>query len=196
MKGDAMRAYRDIREHLRALEEQGLLVRVAQPINKDTEMHPLVRWQYRGGLPEDQWRAFLFEQVVDSKGRRYDMPVTVGALAGSRAIYALGFGCRLEEVEARWDAAMARPIPPVLVESGPAHEEVHTGADLEREGGGLDELPVPISTPGFDNAPYTTCSQWITKDPETGIRNVGNYRGQVKARRRLNHWDHPFQTAQ
>ncbi len=180
-----MRTYRDIREHLRVLEERGLLVRVGQPSDKDTEMHPLVRWQYRGGLPEEQWRAFLFEQVVDSKGRRYEMPVTVGALAGSRAIYALGFGCSLEEIEGRWDAAMARPIPPVLVESGPVHEEVHTGAELDREGGGLDELPVPISTPGFDNAPYTTCSQWITKDPDTGVRNVGNYRGQVKARRRM-----------
>ena len=41
-------------------------------------------------------------------------------------------------------------------------------SELDSEGGGLDELPVPISTPGFDNAPYTTCSQWITKDPDTG----------------------------
>src|SRR4030067_647944 len=68
----------------------------------------------------------------------------------------------------------------IRVDTGPVHEEVHTGADLDREGGGLDELPVPISTPGFDNAPYTTCSQWITKDPDTGGRNVGHYRGQVK----------------
>ena len=49
----------------------------------------------------------------------------------------------------------------------------------------MELLPVPVSTPGFDNAPYTTCSQWYTKDPETGIRNAGNYRGQVKARNRM-----------
>jgi 4-hydroxy-3-polyprenylbenzoate decarboxylase len=71
-----------------------------------------------------------------------------------------------------------------MVESGPVHEEIHTGDELDREGLGLDEIAVPISTPGFDNAPYFTCAQWITKDLETGIRNVGNYRAQVKGRRR------------
>ena len=50
---------------------------------------------------------------------------------------------------------------------------------------GLDGIPVPISTPGWDNAPYTTLSQYITKDPDTGVQNVGNYRGQLKTRRRL-----------
>jgi 4-hydroxy-3-polyprenylbenzoate decarboxylase len=46
-------------------------------------------------------------------------------------------------------------------------------------------LPIPISTPGWDNAPYTTLSQYITKDPETGIQNMGIYRGQVKSPTRL-----------
>jgi 4-hydroxy-3-polyprenylbenzoate decarboxylase len=41
-------------------------------------------------------------------------------------------------------------------------------------------LPIPISTPGFDNAPYLTAGCWITKDPETGVRNMGVYRGQIK----------------
>jgi len=61
------------------------------------------------------------------------------------------------------------------------------GADVEQvaEGMGLDKFPVPISTPGFDNAPYTTCSHWITKDLENGIQNIGNYRGQMKGRRRV-----------
>jgi 4-hydroxy-3-polyprenylbenzoate decarboxylase len=39
---------------------------------------------------------------------------------------------------------------------------------------------VPISTPGFDNAPYFTAGCWISKDPETGVRNMGVYRAQVK----------------
>ena len=37
-------------------------------------MHPLVRWQYRGGIPEEQRKAFLFTNVVDSTGRRYEAP--------------------------------------------------------------------------------------------------------------------------
>jgi 4-hydroxy-3-polyprenylbenzoate decarboxylase len=44
---------------------------------------------------------------------------------------------------------------------------------------------VPISTPGWDNGPYTTLSQYITKDPDSGIQNMGNYRGQVKSPTRL-----------
>ena len=82
----------DFQEHLADLEAQGLLVRIERPINKDTELHPLVRWQFLGGIPEDRRRAFLFTNVVDARGRRYDMPVAVGALASSPRIYAVGMG--------------------------------------------------------------------------------------------------------
>ena len=34
-------------------------------------MHPLVRWQYRGGIPEHRRKAFLFTNTTDAKGRRY-----------------------------------------------------------------------------------------------------------------------------
>jgi len=80
----------DFQEHLADLEAAGLLVRIDRPINKDTELHPLVRWQFIGGMPEDERRAFLFTNVVDSKGRRYDMPVVLGALAASPRIYKIG----------------------------------------------------------------------------------------------------------
>ncbi len=64
----------DLQQHLADLEAAGLLVRIDRPINKDTELIPLVRWQFIGGMPEDQRRAFLFTNVIDSKGRKYDMP--------------------------------------------------------------------------------------------------------------------------
>ncbi len=44
-------------------------------------MHPLVRWQFRGGIAEKDRKAFLFTNVIDSKGRKYDIPVLVGGLA-------------------------------------------------------------------------------------------------------------------
>ena len=78
---------------------------------------------------------------------------------------------------------MAAPIPPRIVEHPPCQEIVITGETLDRPGHGLDGLPLPISTPGWDIAPYATCSQYITKDPDTGVQNMGNYRGQVKAPR-------------
>ena len=31
-------------------------------------MHPLVRWQFRGGIAEKDRKAFLFTNIVDSKG--------------------------------------------------------------------------------------------------------------------------------
>ena len=64
-----MKKYRDLREHLKALEDEDLLQRVTRPINKDTELFPLVRWQFRGGIEEHQRKGWLFENVVDSKGK-------------------------------------------------------------------------------------------------------------------------------
>ena len=179
------RSYPDLRDHLNALEDAGLLVKVERRICKDTEMHPLVRWQFRGGIAERDRKAFLFTNVSDSKGRNYDIPVAVGVLAASREIYRLGMGCALDRINETWTRAIANPIPPRVVTSAPCHEIVIKGNDLDRPGMGLDGLPVPISTPGWDNAPYVTLSQYISKDPDTGVQNMGVYRGQVKARRRL-----------
>src|SRR5579884_3726311 len=103
------RPYPDLHEHVRALKKAGLLITVDRAINKDTEMHPLVRWQFRGGIEEKDRRAFLFTNVVDSKGRKYDIPVLVGALAANREIYRLGMGCELEEVNEVWQRALAKP---------------------------------------------------------------------------------------
>src|SRR6187402_1608473 len=100
----------DFQEHLADLEAEGLLVRVERPINKDTELHPLVRWQFLGGIPEDRRRAFLFTNVVDSTGRAYDIPVVVGALGASARIYSIGMGKPVEEIEPAWTNAIANPI--------------------------------------------------------------------------------------
>ena len=104
----------DFQSHLRKLEAAGLLLRIDRPINKDTELHPLVRWQFLGGIPEEERRAFLFTNVVDSRGRRYDIPVVVGALAASAKIYAIGMGRAVEDIGAAWMHAIANPIAPVM----------------------------------------------------------------------------------
>jgi 4-hydroxy-3-polyprenylbenzoate decarboxylase len=144
-----------------------------------------VRWQFIGGIPEDERRAFLFTHVVDSRGRRYDMPVAVGALASSPQIYALGMGKEVEEIGGTWINAIAHPIAPVAVASPPCQEVITRGDDLKRPGGGLARLPVPISTPGFDAAPYLTATLCVTRDPENGIQNMGTYRAGLKATDRL-----------
>jgi len=107
--GKRMKLAADIRQHIDNLDRAGLLVRMGREINKDTEVHPIVRWQYRGGIPEEKRKAFLFETVVDSKGKRYETPNLVGGLAGSRSIYAIGMACAPEEIPARWANALENP---------------------------------------------------------------------------------------
>jgi UbiD family decarboxylase len=46
-------------------------------------------------------------------------------------------------------------------------------------------MPIPVSTPGFDSAPTLTATNVITRDPETGIQNMGTYRAALKAPDRL-----------
>ena len=175
----------DFQAHLAKLEQRGLLLRIDRPINKDTELHPLVRWQFQGGLREDQRRAFLFTNVTDARGRAYHIPVAVGALAASPEIYSVGMGRPVEEIEAAWLNAIANPIPPVVVPTVACHATVIREEALRGAEHGLSLLPVPISTPGFDAAPYLTATLCITRDPDTGVQNMGTYRAALKASDRL-----------
>ena len=182
---DAKRGYPDLHEHLEALKQQGLLLAIDRPIDKDAELHPLVRWQFVGGVEEHERKAFLFTNVTDGRGRKYAFPVVVGALAANRAIYSIGMRAAVDEIPAKWDRAIANPIPPRIVEHAVCQEVVIEGAALQGEGNGLDRLPIPISTPGFDSAPTLTATNVITRDPETGVQNHGTYRGGLKAPDRL-----------
>src|SRR5215467_7869635 len=184
-RGAAAGPPRDFQEHLRRLEAEGLLVRIDRAIDKDSELHPLVRWQFQGGLREDERRAFLFTNVVDGSGRHDDVPVAVGALAASARIYAVGMGRPIDEIGDAWLRAIANPIAPMRVTTATCQEVVISGDAVRQPDGGLKLLPVPISTPGFDAAPYLTATLCITRDPETGVRNMGTYRAQLKATDRL-----------
>ena len=185
MKTDVRRGYPDLHEHLEALGRRGLLLTIDEIIDKDSELHPLVRWQFVGGLPESERKAFLFRNIVDGLGRKYSIPVVVGAIAANRAIYSIGMGAPVEEIQAKWDHAIAHPVAPRVVKKADCHDVVHTGAALKGEGKGLDRLPIPISTPGFDSAPTLTATNVITRDPETGVQNMGTYRAALKAPDRL-----------
>src|ERR671926_69104 len=64
-----VRGYADLHEHLDLLRSEGLLLTIDRAIDKDSELHPLVRWQYVGGVEEGARKAFLFTNVVNAQGR-------------------------------------------------------------------------------------------------------------------------------
>ena len=171
-------AYKDIREYLTALKQRGLLRVVDEPVNKDTELMPLVRWQYRA-LAENQRTGFYFTNLVGTKGEKYKGSLAVAIVGASRKVYACGLDCEIEKIAEKWEHALSNPIAPTIVESGPVQDEIHIGDSL-LEHGGLDEFPIHLSTPGFDPAPYITAGSWHTKDPETGVQNIGTYRAMIK----------------
>jgi UbiD family decarboxylase len=148
--------WRTLGDYVRGLDAAGKLVRVTAPVNKDTELHPLVRLQFRG-LEEKDRKAFLFENVADAQGRSYDIPVLLGAMAGFRRHLRIWNGMQRRGNSGALVRA-CHPLASERVDQAPCQEICISGAELEQTGCGLGRLPVPISTPGFDNAPYTTAS--------------------------------------
>jgi 4-hydroxy-3-polyprenylbenzoate decarboxylase len=137
-----------------------------------------VRWQFIGGMPEDQRRAFCsptyrLQRAANTTCRWWSARSLVAWHLRAR------HGPPVEEIGEAWMAAIAHPIPPVATNEAPCQEVVITGAALKTEG--LKALPVPVSTPGFDAAPYLTATLCVTKDPDSGVRNMGTYRVALKA---------------
>jgi 2,5-furandicarboxylate decarboxylase 1 len=68
---------------------------------------------------------------------------------------------------------MAARIPPVVVTDGPVHGNVLTGDAID-----LSKIPVAKYSPD-DGGPYITAGIIVSKDPETGIPDIGHYRFEV-----------------
>ena len=170
-------SYRDMREYLEILEERNLLKRVRKEVDKDWEISAVCRVLFTK-IPSDRRPALMFEEV---KG--FDIPVVVGILGASPGVYATALeispGKLLSEVAKKWSQAITRPIAAKLVDSGPCKENILRGEEVD-----LQRFPVPIWTVGEDPGPYLTSPYVVTKDPETGILNVGTYRAQIKGRGR------------
>lgn len=166
--------YADLREFLRKLEACGKLHRIREPVDKDWEIAAVSRIAFQS-IPEPRRPALVFENV---KG--FDSPVVLGVNGASRSIYCLALECELAEVHRKWTEAELRPIPPVLVDKGPVQENIFKGESCD-----ITRLPIPTWTVGQDPAPYITAGCVVTRDPDSGIRNVGTYRVQIKGPRKL-----------
>ncbi|MGH7570181.1 MAG: menaquinone biosynthesis decarboxylase [Gemmatimonadales bacterium] len=174
-----------------ALYAAGELVRVAHPVSVDREITEIADrcMKSPGGGP-----ALLFTRPTLQRGGPSRLPVAIN-LFGSERRMALALGVeRLDDIGARITDLLQLKVPdgllgklallPRLVEvaqfppktvSGraPSQEVVARDRDVN-----LGELPVPVCWPG-DGGPYITLAGVITRDPVSGVRNVGMYRVQV-----------------
>src|SRR5258705_654040 len=165
-------AYRDLREYVTTLEKHGKLKRVTKEVDKDWEIAAVCRQLFKK-IPPQNRPALVFENV---KG--LNIAVVAGVLGASREIYALGLQSEtVEGINRKWDHALGHPIEPRMVSAkdAPCKENILHGKDVD-----ITRLPVPTWTVGEDPAPFFTSPYLISKDPETGVRNVGTYRMQVK----------------
>ncbi len=187
-------AYDGMSAFVRALDARGHLVRVAREVDPHLEIAAVADRAMKAGGP-----ALLFERP---RGARF--PLLVNAF-GSRERMALALGGRdLEDharaieslvktrapSSARELAALASKLPdlahvPPRRASGdaPCQEVVQLGADVD-----LDALPILTCWPK-DGGPFVTLPNVITRDPDSGARNVGMYRMQkIDRRTTAMHW--------
>ena len=186
-------AYDGMAEFVTALEARGELVRVTRRVDPVLQVSAIADRFMKSGGP-----ALLFEQVGDAK-----FPLLINAY-GSRARMSLALGVDDLEEHARAIEALVhtRPsmsaaglaqlaqtlpelahVPPRRVSEARCHDVV-----LEGDAVNLDLLPILTSWPD-DGGPFLTLPNVITRDPETGARNIGMYRMQrIDRRTTAMHW--------
>ncbi len=166
-------AYDSLRTYLAALEQQGLFRWVDAEVDKDWEIATVSRMMFRA-MDEDKRVGVGFRNIKGFPGGR----VVAGVIASSKQMIASAIGAEPnpDSIHEKVIAGLEKPIAPVIVESGPCKEVKVFGDDVD-----LTKLPNPIWTPGKDAGPYMT-PLWVTKDPDTGRRNVGIRRCQIKDR--------------
>jgi len=180
------KGFQDLREFVAALEAAGELVRVKQAVSADLEITEIAD---RVSKSPDGGKALLFENVTG-----HTMPVLINAFGSYRRM-AMAMNAPDVEAAARRIAALLSvkgvpgtlkgkidllgelfdlsKVPPRVVRSGPCQEVV-----LEGDAVKLSRIPVLKCWPK-DGGPFITLPLVITKDPETGERNVGVYRMHV-----------------
>lgn len=182
----------DLREYLEWLDAQGLLARVDEPLSPILEIpHLLRRVMYAKGP------AVLFENVKGYPGWRVAGNVFPSIEAFTRV---LGVE-KLEDVGMRLTESLAS-VPPVgLREKIRRLREVKELATylprrVRRAGfkenvveeAPLDSIPAFKTWP-LDGGRYITLGLVVTRDPATGITNMGVYRVMIKdSRRAVVHW--------
>jgi len=185
--------YSDLDDFLADLDRRKLLARIAEPVSPDLEIAAVTDRACKspGGGP-----ALLFERPTG-----FDIPVASN-LYGSNERMCLALGVQtLDDLAKEIDELMTPQMPegimdaikmlpmvgrlrdlmPKTVRDAPCHEIVDRN-------GSLDSLPILKCWPE-DGGKFITFPLVFTRDPETGMRNIGTYRMQVyDGRSTAMHW--------
>src|ERR671914_3084887 len=169
----------DLRDWIALLEREGELVRIGAEVDPDLEITEITDRVVKAGGP-----ALLF---TNPKGS--DHPLLINQFGTERRMcLALGEPT-LDAVARKLEDVLEMQPPQGLVEKVKGLGKLKRLADsmpkvvskgacqevvLEPD---LDALPIQHCWPG-DPAPFITLPAVITKDPRTGVRNVGMYRMQ------------------
>lgn len=192
---------KSLQEFLRVLEDAGELVRLRRPISVVREVTEIADRCMKsvGGGP-----ALLFEQPTLADGAVSAFPAGINLFGSSRRIcLALGvddldaIGDRIThlltfKMPGGWReklallpklAELSRFPPRTVAGKPPCQEVVLRGEEVD-----VERLPNLTCWPD-DGGAYITLPQVITRDPSSGVRNVGMYRIQVLGRDLLAmHW--------
>ena len=185
-------AYKDLREFIRKLEKEGELKRITAEIDPVLEITEITDRVTRAGGP-----ALLFERP---KGSR--IPLLINMLGSERRMNLALEVQHVDEVAARIKSLLDFQSPqglldklkmlPKLAELGAFFPKTVKGGAckevIRKEGFSLLEFPILKCWPQ-DAGRFITWPLVITKNPETGKRNVGVYRMQVfDERTTAMHW--------
>ena len=185
-------AYKDLREFIRKLEKEGELKRITAEIDPVLEITEITDRVTRAGGP-----ALLFERP---KGSR--IPLLINMLGSERRVNLALEVQHVDEVAARIKSLLDFQSPqglldklkmlPKLAELGAFFPKTVKGGAckevIRKEGFSLLEFPILKCWPQ-DAGRFITWPLVITKNPETGKRNVGVYRMQVfDERTTAMHW--------
>jgi 4-hydroxy-3-polyprenylbenzoate decarboxylase len=175
--------YADLDAFLADLDKRRLLTRIGEPVSPDLEIAAVTdrACKMPGGGP-----ALLFEKPTG-----FSMPVASNVF-GSMERMCLALGVKsLDDLAAEINELMTPQMPAGIMDALKMLPMVGRLRDLMpktvrdgrcqevvRRDGTLDELPILKCWPE-DGGPYITLPLVFTKDPETGMRNIGTYRMQV-----------------
>ena len=175
--------YSDLNDFLSDLERRKLLARVAEPVSPDLEIAAVTD---RACKSPNGGPALLFDQPSG-----FDIPVASNVY-GSNERMCLALGVRtLDDLAKEVDELMTPQMPEGIMDAlkmlpmvgrlrDLVPKTVKDGAcqEIVRRDGTLDALPILKCWPD-DGGQFITFPLVFTKDPETGMRNIGTYRMQV-----------------